>query len=144
MARFNAILKTAILAGSALSLAGCAASSARTASIADAGPTKGQLELAKLTEGMVAGEPQRCISTFGNRALRIVDETALVYDSGQTVYVNMTQNPRSLDDDDILVIRKFGGTQLCRLDQVTTADRLGGFFTGAVFLTDFVPYTKPG
>lgn len=108
-----------------------------------AGPTKGEAELAKMLEGRVAGEPERCVNTFGNGNLRIIDGTALVYRQGGTVWVNRTRNPDSLDDDDYLVIRKYGSSsQLCRLDNVTTQDRSGNFFTGVVFLEDFVPYRK--
>lgn len=107
--------------------------------------TEGQQELAELLEGRVAGEPQRCIRTLPNRSLNIIDDTAITYESGDTIYVNYTRNPDQLDDDDTLVIRKFGtsATQLCRLDNVTAVDRYSGIFSGAIFLTDFVPYEKP-
>ncbi len=102
----------------------------------------GEEELAELLEGRVAGEPTRCISDFrGQRGLRVIDGTALVYGRGNTIYVNRTKNPDSIDDDDVLVVRKFG-TQLCKLDLVTTVDRLSGFYSGNVFLEEFVPYTR--
>lgn len=105
--------------------------------------TKGQAELAKLLEGRVAGEPERCVRTFPSRNLEIIEGTAIVLRVGNTVWVNTTQNPDSLDEDDALLIRKFGSSsQLCRLDNVTTFDRFNGFYTGNVFLTDFVPYRK--
>lgn len=105
--------------------------------------TKGEKKLAKILEGRVAGEPESCITTFGSGNLRIIDETALVYERGKTVWVNYTRNPKSLDDDDYMVIRKYGsGSQLCRLDNVTTRDRGGNFFSGVIFLEDFVPYRK--
>lgn len=106
-------------------------------------PSKGEVKLAKMLEGRVAGEPARCINTFGSGNLTIVDGTALIYRDGKTIWVNRTRNPDSLDDDDYLVIRKYGSSsQLCRLDNVTTHDRTGNFFTGVVFLEDFVPYRK--
>jgi hypothetical protein len=106
--------------------------------------SEGQEELAKLLEGRVAGEPQRCVMTTPSRGFRIIDETALVYERGDTVWVNYTAHPGSLDDSDALLIRHFGGSamQLCRLDNVTTFDRFNGFFTGAVFLEEFIPYRK--
>lgn len=108
-----------------------------------AAPSKGELKLAKLLEGRAAGEPQRCINTFGSGNLTIIDRTALIYRDGKTVWVNRTRNPEGLDDDDFLVIRKYGSSsQLCRLDNVSTHDRSGHFFTGVVFLEDFVPYRK--
>lgn len=104
--------------------------------------TKGEKRLAEMLEGRVAGEPQRCIRTRLNDRLRVIDKTAYVYGSGRTIYVQRTRNPDDIDRDDIIVSRRFNASQLCRLDVVTTADRLAGFFTGAVFFEDFVPYTR--
>lgn len=103
--------------------------------------TKGEKRLAKMLEGREAGEGKRCIRTSPSRGLTIINGTAIVYKQGKTIWVNRTRHPSSLDDDDFLVIRKFGGSdQLCRLDNVTTRDRFSQFFTGVVMLEDFVPY----
>jgi hypothetical protein len=72
----------------------------------------------------------------------VIDNTAIVYKDGNTIWVNRTAHPESLDRSDILVINRFSGSQLCKLDQVTTIDQGSGFFTGVVFLQDFVPYKK--
>ncbi|MEX0342354.1 MAG: hypothetical protein AB3N06_07195 [Erythrobacter sp.] len=104
--------------------------------------TRGEAKLAKLLEGREAGEPQRCIRTFGSRNLTQIDGTALTYRDGKTVWVNYTRNPESIDNSDIMVIRRFDGTSLCRTDQVHMVDRLGGFFSGVLFLDEFVPYTE--
>lgn len=105
--------------------------------------TEGQAELAELLEGRVAGEPQSCVRTFPNTPFNIIDKTAIVIERGRTIYVNLPQHPESLDDHDALKIKKFGNaTQLCRTDIITTFDTTGGFYTGNVFLGDFVPYTR--
>lgn len=105
--------------------------------------TRGEAKLAKMLEGREAGEPQDCINTFSSSNLQVIDGTALVYKQGKTLWVNRTRNPESLDDSDYLVIKKFGSAhQLCRLDNVTTRDRGSHFFSGVVFLSDFVPYRK--
>ena len=104
--------------------------------------TKGEKELAKLLEGRVAGEPKSCINTFGSRTLRTIDGTALVYDAGNTIWVNYTKRPELLDDSDYLVIERFSSSGLCRTDQITTRDRGGNFFSGVIFLDDFIPYRK--
>jgi hypothetical protein len=91
----------------------------------------------------VLGEPQNCIRTIGSRPFTRIDDTALVYESGDTLWVNYTRNPESIDDDDVMVIDKFTATRLCRTDQITLRDRLSGFFNGILILDDFVPYTKP-
>lgn len=106
--------------------------------------TRGEAKLAKLLEGRVAGEPENCIRTIGQRSLRTIDNTALVYESGDTIWVNYTRTPQALDSSDYLVIERFSGTSLCRTDRVTTRDRMGNFFSGVVFLDDFVPYRKAG
>ena len=105
--------------------------------------SEGETKLAKMLEGRVAGEGQRCIRTFPSRSLTIIDGTAIVSKQGRTIYVNRTRNPESLDDDDSLRIRRFSATRLCRLDQITTFDRHAQFYTGSVMLTDFVPYRLP-
>lgn len=104
--------------------------------------SKGEKKLAKLLEGREAGEPTRCISDFKNRRLQVIDDTALVYGSGKTIYVQRTKNPKHIDRDEILVVRKFGSTRLCRLDIVNTVDRFSGIYSGSIFFEDFVPYTR--
>ena len=104
--------------------------------------TKGEKKLAEMLEGRVAGEPQSCIRTRLNNRLRVIDETAYVYGSGRTIYVQRTKHPDRIDRDDIIVQRRFTSSELCKLDVVTTADRLSGIFTGAVFFDDFIPYTR--
>lgn len=112
------------------------------AAMAEEEKSKGEKELEKILEGRVAGEPTRCIRDFNNRRFRVIDGTAYVYGSGNTIYVQRTRHPDRIDDDDILVTRKFGSSQVCRLDVMNTIDRFNGFFTGAVFFEDFVPYTR--
>jgi hypothetical protein len=112
-----------------------------------AGPTTarerltGQERLAKLLEGRVAGQPQSCISTMVNRDSQVIDRTAVVYGRGRTIWVNVPQNARDLDDNDAMLIRMYG-SQICRQDIVTTFDTSSGMYTGNVFLSDFVPYTR--
>lgn len=105
---------------------------------------KGEAKLAEMLEGRVAGEPERCIRLMGGDPLTIIDGTAVVAKRGDTIWVNRTANPDSLDDDDRMTIRKFSASQLCRLDQVTTHSRTGNFYTGNIMLQDFVPYRREG
>lgn len=108
---------------------------------ASAEPSDGQLKLDKMLEGRTAGTPQKCILSRPIRNVTIIRDTAVVYESGSTLFVNYTQDPRGLDDDDFLVTRTQGIT-VCRSDQVTTAQRPEGFYTGNVLLTDFIPYRR--
>lgn len=104
--------------------------------------TKGEKELAKLLEGRVAGEPTSCIRTPPNDRVRVIDDTAIVYVRGKTIYVNRTSRPSDIDDRDTMVIRRFSGSQLCKTDTVTMIDRGSQMFSGVIFLSEFVPYTR--
>lgn len=103
----------------------------------------GEEKLAKLLDGRVAGEPTGCVNTRPGARLYIIDDTALVYDAGRTIYVNYTQDPEALDGNDLIVTRNTFA-KLCRSTQIETRDRYSpGFTNGALFLTDFVPYHRP-
>ena len=127
----------AILAATALTLTGAAASAATTAE-------KGEARLARMLEGRTAGEPVGCITTMRNNDLQVIDEVGLVYDAGETVYVARPADPRMLRRTDTLVIDRFSPSRLCVDEPIRTVDRHGGYFTGVVFLQDFVPYTREG
>jgi hypothetical protein len=123
-----------------------AAATALSLSVAvDAKPRQsGEEKLAKLLEGRVAGEPTDCIYLPRVRSSRIIDDTAIVYDAGSTIYVN---RPRAgaygLDDDDVMVTEFHGGgTSLCSIDVVRLHDRSTLFYNGFVSLGEFVPYRK--
>ena len=122
-------------------LAVIAAAAGLVAAPIEAGRLSGEERLAKLLDGRSAGSPRDCIVTSGSRSLTVIDKTAIVYKQGGRVWVNRTAHPEDLDDDDVLVIRRYGAS-LCRTDLITQVDRLSGMFTGAVFLTEFVPYQK--
>ncbi|WP_066560032.1 hypothetical protein [Croceicoccus bisphenolivorans] len=127
-------LATAIASSLAVvALSGCATSTI------GASAERGEARLAEMLAGRTAGEPQSCIAAFADNRLTVIDETAVVYDAGNTIYVARPDNPRSLDTQDVLVIERTGG-QLCKQDFVRTVDRTLGFTTGVVFLGDFVPY----
>ena len=60
----------------------------------------------KLLDGRVAGKPTSCISTADSRDMEIIDGLALVYRSGNTVYVNRPRNADQLDADGHAVGRR--------------------------------------
>ncbi len=100
-----------------------------------------EARLAKMLEGRTAGEPVTCVTAFRSDKLQVIDEVALVYDAGETLYVARPSQPNSLRRDDVVVINRFGG-QLCTTDVIRTVDRTGGYTTGALFLEQWVPYKK--
>ena len=122
-----------ILAGAALVLGGTAVS-AKSAE-------ENEAKLARMLEGRTAGEPVNCISALNSNRIEVIEHVGIVYDAGSTIYVARPTNPESLGRNDIIVIDRYGG-QLCDTDIIRTVDRYQGFTTGAVFLDDFVPYTK--
>ena len=129
----------ALAATAALALS--APSAAKDNDTPTAEMSKGEAKLAKLLEGRVAEKPQSCVRLFPSRNLQIIDETALVYGRGNVIYVNVPRNAEDLDDSDAILTRP-SGNSLCRSDQVTTFDRHVGFYTGNIFLGDFVPYRR--
>ncbi|HEX9964291.1 MAG TPA: hypothetical protein VGB04_04830 [Allosphingosinicella sp.] len=102
----------------------------------------GEAKLAREIEGRVAGEPVRCLPFHRIHSSRIIDDTAIVYDTGSTIYVNRPRAGQdSLDSWDTLVTRTFG-SQLCSTDVVHLYDAGSRMETGVVFLGEFVPYRK--
>ncbi|SMC72970.1 hypothetical protein [Novosphingobium sp. B1] len=126
-------LAAALAAGSLL-LAGAAA---------DAKPRlTPEQELAKALEGRVAGKPEDCIYLPRVINTRIYDKTAIVYDAGNTLWVNRPDaGAATLSDNDIMVTTPFG-SQLCSVDIVRMVDRNAGFWRGSIGLGQFVPYKK--
>lgn len=127
-------LPASILARLALCAAG-------TALAAGSREEANEARLAELLEGREAGEPVTCVPAFRTDRMRIIDNVALVYDAGDTLYVARPRNPEGLSRDDVVVINRFG-SQLCTTEIIRTVDRSAGFMTGVVMLENFVPYKK--
>ena len=121
-----------------------AASLAFGATAAEAArPADREAELAQELEGRVAGEPVDCIDLNRVRSTRVIDDTAIVYDAGRTLYVNRPRaGANSLNQWDALVTRLYS-TRLCSIDTVEMLDTSSRMLSGIVFLGDFVPYTRP-
>ena len=114
-----------------------------TAAAAQAANPSGEEQLERALAGRVAGEPVRCINLHGSSSSTIIDETAILYRVGSTIYVNRPRNgAESLDRDDTMVNRLWGSSQLCSIDTVRMVDPTTGFFRGVVFLGEFVPYRR--
>lgn len=103
-----------------------------------------EAQLERAIGDRVAGEPVSCLDTRRLTSSRIIDGTAIVYDTpGDVVYVNVPRggSADSLDRWDVLVSRQYS-TRLCRGDVVRLFDSNSQMQTGAVFLGDFVPYRR--
>lgn len=129
-----------------LALILASAAMALTATAATASPTseQGEARLARMLAGRTAGQPVSCIDTMNSNKLQVIDEVALVYDAGKTIYVARPVDPRELKRTDAIVMDRFSPTRLCVQEPMRTIDRYDGYPTGSVFLKDFVPYTKNG
>lgn len=126
-----------ILAGAAFAL---------SATVASASPTSdaGEARLARMLAGRTAGQPVSCINVLNSSKMQVIDEVALVYDAGKTIYVARPVDPRMLRRNDAILMDRFSPAQLCVQEAMRTVDRYEGFTTGALFLKDFVPYTRHG
>lgn len=116
---------------------------AMTAVPAEAGQRRNpEQQLEQALRGRVAGEPVSCINLRRVRNSQVIDRTAILYDTGGTIYVNRPRaGSESLNDWGTQVVRSFNG-QLCSIDTLTMIDRGSGSFRGIVFLGEFVPYRR--
>ncbi len=102
-----------------------------------------EAELDQALAGRVAGEPVDCINLRNATQTTVIDDTAILYRIGSTIYVNRPRNgAESLDRSDTMVNRLYGGSRLCSIDTVRMVDLHSGFMTGTVFLGEFVPYRR--
>lgn len=101
-----------------------------------------EAQLARALQGRVAGEPVDCIDLHRVRSSRIINDTAIIYEAGGTLYVNRPRaGAESLNQWDALVTR-LPTTRLCSVDTVRLVDPTTRMMTGIVFLGEFVPYRR--
>lgn len=101
-------------------------------------------KLERLLKGRVAGNPVNCIGLRNAESSQIIDRTAIVYRSGGTLYVNRPRIGADALDDNVILVTRITGSQLCSIDLVDLIDRNSHFQRGSVSLGEFVPYRKPG
>ena len=114
-----------------------------TALAADRDNSKNEAKLTAAIADRVAGKPVDCINLRDIRSSEIIDDTAIVYDTGGgRLFVNRPRiGAESLDNDDILVTKTYG-SELCSLDTINLVDRGSQMQRGFVGLGEFVPYTR--
>ena len=119
-----------------------AGSLALVAGSAQAKPADHEAELARAVAGRVAGQPVDCIDMHRVRSSHIIPGTAIVYDTGNVVYVNRPRGgAESMDQWDIMVNRLYS-SELCSVDTVQLIDQGSHMYSGTVFLGEFVPYRR--
>lgn len=102
-----------------------------------------EMKLQKLLDGRVAGKPVDCISLPSVSSSQIIDGKAIVYRAGGRLYVNEPRSGADQLDDDVVLVTRTVGSQLCSIDTVHLIDQTSHFPRGFVQLGQFVPYTKP-
>lgn len=108
----------------------------------DAQKAKAEAKLAKALKGRIAGKPVDCIMLRDIRSSQIIDRTAIVYDTGSTLYVNRPEGGASSLTFDPILLTDTHSSQLCSIDTVKLLDRSSHFSRGFVHLGEFVPYRR--
>lgn len=124
----------------ALTLAGCAATPAQEARMAERQADNAE-RLNEALAGFTAGDPQTCLPVNPTRGTRYFGDTILYDVGGNLIYRTDTNGGCNLKPDDILITQSPLGRS-CRGDIARTVDRASRFQTGSCAFGDFVPYRK--
>jgi hypothetical protein len=101
-----------------------------------------EARLARALEGRVPGRPVDCINLRDVRSSSVINDTAILYRIGDTIYVNRPRaGARALNQWDTQVQRPFNN-RLCSVDTVNMVNLQSGTYSGTVFLGEFVPYRR--
>lgn len=104
-------------------------------------PTSEQ-KLEKILEGRVAGEPRNCIPLHSVNSSQIIDNTAIIYRAGRTIWVNRPASGANSLDSGATMVTKTHSSQLCSIDTVQLVDASSRSWRGFVNLGEFVPYRR--
>jgi len=96
----------------------------------------------KALAGKIAGKPQSCLSLRTAGSSRTFNGAVLYRVNRNLTWRNDMNGCPSLNNDRIQIVRVFG-SQLCRGDIVSFADRGTGAQFGSCAIGDFVPYRTP-
>lgn len=122
----------------AATLAGCAATPEQVA----ADRQDAARDLARATEGLVAGKPQTCIGSTDADGPQVIAPDTLVYRAAGRTWVTQAVGC-PLGRDPLIVVNMFG-SQLCRNDTFRTFQRGSVAVPGPICrFGDFTPYAKP-
>lgn len=129
-----------LAAGSILAMAGGFAGAAQAARPAG-GP---EAEISKALAGRIAGKPVDCLELNRIRSSRIIDRTAILYETiNGTLYLNRPASGADQLREGLTLVTDTHTPQLCSVDTVRLVDLPGHFESGWVGLGKFVPYAKP-
>lgn len=135
----------ALVASASLTLSACA--SGGWYGGVDGGATQLTQKQSALVEkqlaGKSAGQPVNCVSSSNlNNAVKVSDSMILYRVSKNLVYRNELRGSCMglANDNDIMVTRSYGSSQLCNGDLIHMVDRFTGMPGGACSFGKFVPY----
>lgn len=102
-----------------------------------------QQRLDKALEGRTAGKPVDCISLREIQSSEIIDQKAILYRAGRTIYVNTPDSGASFLNSSDILVTDTRSPQLCSIDIVRLVDGGSRMPSGSIGLGKFIPYTKP-
>lgn len=128
-----------LVAGSIFAMASGFSGSAQAAT-----PTNPEAEIGKALTGRTAGKPVDCLDLNRIRSSRIIDRTAILYETdGGTLYLNRPVSGAGQLRRGLTLVTDTHSSQLCSVDTVRLVDLPGHIDSGWVGLGTFVPYAKP-
>lgn len=106
------------------------------------GPAYGEADMERELAGRTAGEPRECVPTSQGSTLVVRGPRALVYERGDTIWVNrLRAECPGLDDSSQLIV-EVQGSQYCRGDRFRARDP-GMSIPGPICVLDrFIPYRR--
>lgn len=129
------MMKSLTLAALTLSLFGVGAAVA-------APPLTGEAKLANALHGRTPGTPIHCLNLRHTRSTRVIENTAIIFESADTLYVNRPlDGAESLAQSNALLLESLTG-EVCQGEGIRLFDNSSRLETGVVFLGQFVPYRK--
>lgn len=101
-----------------------------------------QEKLERALTDRVPGVPVRCINPRSHSETRIFDKTAVLFGSGETIFLQKTLQPALLHADNIMVLDLRATATICAGEGVRMQDRSEGWERGSITLTEFIPYRR--
>ncbi len=100
-----------------------------------------QARLVRALDGLVAGEPRRCLARTDTRDTQIIDRNTILFRNGANlVYRNDPLGGCPGLGAGRTIVSTSVGSDLCRGDTIRVVDQLSGSVVGACAYADFTPY----
>ena len=100
-------------------------------------------ELARVLQGRISGETRTCVPIGEGRSLSVFDSRTLIYDAGDTLWVNrLRPDCPGLSTSGTLIVEPSTG-QYCRGDRFREVEWSAAIPGPYCFLGDFTAYRRP-